>query len=174
MTCCPCCSWCHIHSPQETHGTYGPPLEWYPRENRISRLSSCTRQLQRTYLSNMRNKHPANHRTENAKCTGDDERILTSADWVGGIVLRNGQHVSTDKGTDFANGGGDTVVLASNSGCAALGCDKTDVVARTEFTEGGKDAITRQYLHLNTRQKKKAHPKTTTKAATYSDVPSCL
>lgn len=87
----------------------------------------------------MGNKYPAQHRTENAKGARDDERILASTDWVGGMVLRNGKHVGTDKSTDLADGGGDTVVLASNGGCAALGCEKTDVVARTEFAEGGED-----------------------------------
>ena len=84
----------------------------------------------------MRNKHPAEHRTENAERTGDDERILASADCVGSMVLGDGKDVGTDKSTDLADGGGDTIVLASNRGSAALGCKKTDVVTGTEFAEG--------------------------------------
>lgn len=102
-----------------------------------------------TYLSNVRNKNPAQHRTENAKGTRDDKRILASADWVGSMVLRNGKHIRTDKGTDLANGGGDAVVLAANRGCAALGCQKTDVVARTEFAEGGEDTNRVSVPHTN-------------------------
>lgn len=121
----------------------------------------------------MRNKKPAEHGTENAKGARDDERILAGADWVGSMVLCDGKHIGTDKGTDLAKGGGDTVVLASDRGSTALGREKTDVVAGAEFAECGEDTNRVSDLHME-RKASRTYPKTTTKAATYSGVPSCL
>lgn len=90
-------------------------------------------------LSNVGNKNPADNSGENAKGTGDDERILASADCVGRVSLSNWQHIGTDKGTDLASGGGNTVVLTTDSGGTALGRDKTDVVARAKLTKGRED-----------------------------------
>lgn len=98
----------------------------------------------------MWNEQPANDGTEDAKRTGDNERILASADLIRSIVLGNWQDIGSDKRADFSHSSCDTIVLTADSRCAALRCDKTDVVTGTKFAKGGEDTAlcTTMFSHI--------------------------
>lgn len=81
--------------------------------------------------------------TEHAQSRGDEEWVLASLDRVGvGIaVVQDSEDTGTDERANLAKGGSNTVVLATNGGGGRLGCDETNVVAGSQFTEGEEDAV---------------------------------
>lgn len=73
---------------------------------------------------------------------GDPERILGN---LCGVVTTSsldvGEDPGSDKGTNLANGGGDTVVAATDTGGTGLGSQQTDVVAGAELAKTQEDAV---------------------------------
>lgn len=86
------------------------------------------------YLSNLRQKKKRQHRAEDTQRAGDKERVLTGADRIGRILLRNGDHIRAHKGPNFARGRRNRVVLPADRSRAALCRAEADVVAGAEFT----------------------------------------
>ena len=66
---------------------------------------------------------------------------MSSADFVGRIVLKNWNDVGSHEGSDLSNRRSIGVVLTTDGSSTGLGCTQADVVARAEFAEGKKDAI---------------------------------
>lgn len=70
--------------------------------------------------------------TQDAKRRSDPERILVALDSVASCIgYKDGVKVVADECTDLAKGCSNGVVASANRGGRSLGCDKTDVVART-------------------------------------------
>ena len=80
-------------------------------------------------------KHECQASGENAQRARNEERVLPAAHGIWSVGFDNREDVGADKGTDFAHGSSDAVVLASDGRRAALGCAEADVVAGSEFTE---------------------------------------
>lgn len=89
----------------------------------------------------MGEKEPGQESTQDAKRAGNEERILTSSNLVGGIVLSKRKDVSAHKGTDLSNGRSIRVVLSPNGGSASLGRDQANVVTRTKFAQSQEDTM---------------------------------
>lgn len=95
---------------------------------------------------------------------------MTGADGVGRVLLEDGKHICSYKGSDLASGCCDAIVLAANRGCAAFGGTQADVVAGAQFAQRDEDSIWSVLsLDMESRSTKKAvtYPNTTTKPATF-------
>lgn len=92
-------------------------------------------------LGDIREANESQEGGEDTQTASDPERILGRLCCVMTCILDVWEDISTDKGTNFAKGGGDAVVLAADAGGAGLGGDKADVVARAKFAEGKEDAV---------------------------------
>lgn len=66
---------------------------------------------------------------------------MTGADGVGCVLLEDGKHICSYKGSDLASGCCDAIVLAANRGCAAFGGTQADVVAGAQFAQRDEDSI---------------------------------
>jgi hypothetical protein len=71
-------------------------------------------------LSDVRQRKHGQESAEDAKGTGDKERILPSSSRIRRVVLDNGKDVVANERTDLAECRGDTVILSSDAGRAGF------------------------------------------------------
>lgn len=93
-------------------------------------------------LTNVGNEKVGNKSRQQRQRRGDPEGILGN---LCGIVTTScfnvGEDPGSNKGTNLANGSGDTVVTATNASGAGLGSQETDVVARTKLSKTQENTI---------------------------------
>ena len=86
-----------------------------------------------TYLTKMRHAKVSEKGAKDAKSARHPERMLSPRhrELRPGILLNDREDVGSDEGANLAGGGSHTVELAPDGCSAALGCDETDIVARS-------------------------------------------
>ena len=95
-------------------------------------------------LTDLGQESESDERTEKAESTGHKERILTTSCAIGAtwcVRLNDGEDVGADESANFAEGGGNCVVLASDCGRGCFGRNQADIIAWSGFSEREKDAI---------------------------------
>lgn len=97
-----------------------------------------------THLVDLREQEERQESTEDAKCAGDEERILALANVVGSILLDDWQNVGAHESANLANGGSIRVVLTTDSSSATLGGTQAKVITRAKLAQREEDAITSQ------------------------------
>jgi len=84
-------------------------------------------------LTNLRQAEECEEGTQDAKRRSDPERILVAFDDVVACVSHeNRVEIIANKSTNLAKGCGYCIVATSDSSSGSLGCDETDVIARTD------------------------------------------
>lgn len=85
-------------------------------------------------LTNIRQQKERNEGAQDAQRARHKEGILAGLDYISVLVavIQDSQDLIAYKSTDFADCSCDTVVLASDSGCAGFGGYQADVVAWSE------------------------------------------
>ena len=92
----------------------------------------------------MREQEECQESAEDTQSRGNKKRILPGTitlESTRSAALDNRENVGTDKGAEFAYGGRDSVVLATDGGCRGFRSDEADVITWTELTEGKEDAV---------------------------------
>lgn len=97
-----------------------------------------------THLVDLREQEERQESTEDAQRAGDEERILALTNFIGGILLDNGQNVGAHEGANLANGGSIRVVLATDGGSATLGGTQAQIITGAKLAQCKEDAITSQ------------------------------